>query len=159
MNEQAQIPENFVQLYQGWVEQSAWYGHAGTRSTQELAYIAMGVSGEAGEFIDQLKKIIRPYGVDVDWKTVEDEDKLKMVKELGDVLWYVSQACTFFNIPIEALMLINTVKLYERLQGKWKDQAEGRDQWPLEGLSYEDAKRLVQHIETLISGKTIGRVS
>lgn len=52
-----------------------------------LVYTGLGVGGEGGEAADQVKKIMR------DGK-ISNERATKLLKELGDVMWYVARCCT-----------------------------------------------------------------
>lgn len=69
---------------------------------------AVGISAEAGEFMEIVKKIIfqgKPA----------NEDNLDHLKiELGDILWYVAQACLALNISLEELTDMNIKKLSKR---------------------------------------------
>ena len=47
-----------------------------------------------------------------------DEDKIiHLRKELGDIMWYVAQACLALNTNIEEIIDINTAKLSDRYPG------------------------------------------
>jgi NTP pyrophosphatase (non-canonical NTP hydrolase) len=69
---------------------------------------AVGISAEAGEFMEIVKKIIfqgKPA----------NEDNLEHLKiELGDILWYVAQACLALDISLEELTDMNIKKLSKR---------------------------------------------
>lgn len=69
---------------------------------------AVGISAEAGEFMEIVKKIIfqgKPA----------NEDNLDHLKiELGDILWYVAQACLALDISLEELTNMNIKKLSKR---------------------------------------------
>jgi len=70
-----------------------------------IIWNAMGMSGEAGEVCDDIKKaIFHDTGLDIP----------RIIKELGDVLWYVAAICTELNIPLEVVMERNISKLEER---------------------------------------------
>jgi NTP pyrophosphatase (non-canonical NTP hydrolase) len=103
-----------------------------------LLHASMGIETEAGEFLDVLKKFIF-YG-----KTI---DKVNLVEELGDLLWYVGIACDELSISFEEVMIKNINKLKTRyenntfkdtkavernlkkerkiLEGKWDDLLRG----------------------------------
>ena len=69
-------------------------------------YPTLGLVGEAGEVAEKVKKVIR------DKKGVfDDESKKGLKKELGDVLWYVSNLCTEFNFSLDDIALQNLEKL------------------------------------------------
>ena len=65
----------------------------------------MGLCGESGEAIDIVKK----------WLMQGDElDKEHLVRELGDVAWYLAEAATALDIPLEAVFQGNLDKLRQR---------------------------------------------
>jgi NTP pyrophosphatase (non-canonical NTP hydrolase) len=74
-----------------------------------LAYPALGLAGEAGEVAEHAKKAIRDDG-----GTVSDERRAAMAKELGDVLWYVSQLASELGLELEDVAAGNLEKLRSR---------------------------------------------
>lgn len=65
----------------------------------------MGMNGEAGECIDTVKKhLFQGHPL--------DEDKL--VKEMGDVLWYIAETCTGLGIGMDEVANRNIAKLKAR---------------------------------------------
>ena len=74
-----------------------------------LLTAALGLTGEAGEFADHVKKLI--FHGKNDYYTDRRE---KMILELGDVMWYVMQGCRGLNISLEELIQCNVDKLSER---------------------------------------------
>ena len=84
-------------------------------------YPTLGLVGEAGEVAEKVKKVIR------DKKGVfDDESKKGLKKELGDVLWYVSNLCTEFNFSLDDIALQNLEKLKLR-DAKGKISGSGDD--------------------------------
>ena len=84
-------------------------------------YPTLGLVGEAGEVAEKVKKVIR------DEKGVFDEESKKgLKKELGDVLWYVSNICTEFNFSLDDIALQNLEKLKLRA-AKGKISGSGDD--------------------------------
>ncbi len=72
-------------------------------------YPTLGLVGEAGEVAEKVKKVIR------DKKGIFDEEsKMAIKKELGDVLWYLSNLCTEFNFSLDEVALQNLEKLRKR---------------------------------------------
>lgn len=70
-----------------------------------LLVAALGLSGEAGEFAEVVKKhIFHDHPLDRD----------KAIKEVGDVLWYVVQACTALGVELEEVAEANVSKLKAR---------------------------------------------
>lgn len=90
--------------YESIIEETAIYPEAGTGSKLSLAYTALGLTGEAGEFSEKVKKWVR------DGKM----DKTLAVKELGDVLWYVTASARELGYTLQDVAEINTVKLLAR---------------------------------------------
>lgn len=85
-------------------------------------YPALGLAGEAGEVAEKVKKLVR------DDEGIVSEDKLKDVKkELGDVLWYVSQVATEFELNLAEIAELNIAKLRDRAtRGKLKGSGDNR---------------------------------
>ena len=73
-----------------------------------LLTAAVGLSAESGEFMEIVKKIIfqgKPYS----------EDNVRHMKiELGDVMWYLAQACMALDTDFDELMAMNVEKLGKR---------------------------------------------
>lgn len=65
----------------------------------------MGLCGESGEAIDIVKK----------WLAQGHElDRVRLMKELGDVAWYLAEAATALGIPLEEILQGNIDKLKMR---------------------------------------------
>lgn len=75
-----------------------------------LAWNALGLAGEAGEVADLVKKSVFHQ------KGLKLED---LVKELGDVLWYIAAICSCTGLNIEDVMSANIAKLRERYPDGW----------------------------------------
>jgi NTP pyrophosphatase (non-canonical NTP hydrolase) len=71
----------------------------------------IGLSGEVGEFNEIIKKILF-QGSNVDQDTI-----IHLKKELGDVIWYVTQACIALDTDLEQIIKLNTDKLNSRFGG------------------------------------------
>lgn len=76
----------------------------------ELSYVAMGMAGEAGEFANKVKKIIRDHGGVID-KDTEHE----LAEELGDILWYAADAARIMGWKLATIALRNILKLSRRM--------------------------------------------
>jgi NTP pyrophosphatase (non-canonical NTP hydrolase) len=74
-----------------------------------LAYPALGLAGEAGEVAEHAKKAIRD-----DAGVVTEERRRAMAKELGDVLWYLSQLASELGLELEEIARANLEKLLSR---------------------------------------------
>ncbi len=88
----------------------ALYPKAGTGTNSELAYLGLGLAGEAGEAVDCIKKILRNDG-DME---VRARQRDKLFLELGDVAWYWIGLCDVFGFNPEKLLEANIAKLSER---------------------------------------------
>ncbi len=73
-----------------------------------LLTAGIGLSGEVGEFNEIIKKIIFQD------KTFDAATYEHMKKELGDVMWYVIQACLALNVDLTDVIKANKVKLSKR---------------------------------------------
>jgi NTP pyrophosphatase (non-canonical NTP hydrolase) len=90
---------------------------------QRLITAALGLSAEAGEFGDLVKKCL------FQGKDLNAEVKEHMVKELGDVMWYVAQGCMSLGVTIEDILQANIKKLEQRYpNGFEKVRSEKRAQ-------------------------------
>ena len=79
--------------------------------TERLLTAAVGMSAEAGEFTEIIKKII------FQGKPVNEENLFHLKRELGDIMWYVAQACIGLNISLDEVMEMNVDKLVARYPG------------------------------------------
>lgn len=84
---------------------------------QGLAYVSLGLSAEAGEVANKVKKIIR------DDNSQLTPDKAEAIsQELGDVLWYVAQLATELGVNLDDVAQGNLDKLLSR---KERGQLQG----------------------------------
>ena len=65
----------------------------------------MGLCGESGEAIDIVKKWLAQG---------HDLDRERLAKELGDIAWYLAEAATALDIPLEDILAANIEKLKKR---------------------------------------------
>ena len=72
-------------------------------------YPTLGLVGEAGEIAEKIKKVLRDNeGV------VDEKVKTEIAKELGDVLWYLSQLSTEMGLSLDDVAVSNIEKLASR---------------------------------------------
>ena len=93
--------------YQSESRKTALYPEVG----RNFIYPALGLCGEAGEVAEKIKKILRDAG-----GVVSEEAKLAIKKELGDVLWYLSQIAAELGLPLEDVAAANLEKLFSRME-------------------------------------------
>ena len=95
--------------------------------THRLLTAAVGMSAESGEFTEVVKKII------FQGKPVNEENMFHLKRELGDIMWYVAQACMGLNISLDEVIEMNVDKLRSRYPGGEFDvhQSENRRQGDL----------------------------
>ena len=77
----------------------------------QLLTAALGISAEAGEFTEVVKKIF------LQGKPYTEENVFHMKRELGDIMWYVAQACMGLDISLDEIMEMNVDKLKARYPG------------------------------------------
>ncbi len=146
----AKIPmaKQTAEQYRQFLQDTSWYKHAGHDNSGEIAYLALGLAGETGEFVDQVKKVVRVSGFDNynEFRRVMESDgvKDKLVEELGDVLWYMTRIMDVLKVDIQELMIHNTFKLFARL----KDKPEFLElEWPFTDpfISWENVKEVIEN--------------
>ncbi len=118
---------------------SSFYKHFDEGNAPELSYLTLGLAGEAGEFADNVKKVVRKVGQDdpnAYWRLIHEGARVELVDELGDVLWYLSKLAFLLCISIEELMVNNTLKLHERHGAKMSLD------WPFTHITFKEAKEL-----------------
>lgn len=81
----------------------------GTADITALAYVGLGLAGEAGEVANKIKKIIR----DNDGH-VGDDVLGPIAEELGDVFWYLFRLCDEIGADASKIMAQNINKLFSR---------------------------------------------
>jgi len=85
-------------------------------------YAAMGLAGESGELIEKLKKVVRNKN-----GLVAESDLFDIKKEVGDVLWYLSELCTCLNLSLKQIARENIKKLSDRKnRGVIKSEGDNR---------------------------------
>ena len=94
------IPRNDLAAYSQWVE-----GKIITKGMTRQVENILGLVGEAGEVAEKLKKSLRDGAV---------LDKEGMIKELGDVLFYVAACANFYGSTLEKVANLNMKKLNSR---------------------------------------------
>jgi len=78
---------------------------------ERLLTAGVGINAEGGEFLEIIKKMIfqgKPYN---------EDNREHMIIELGDLMWYVAQACMALDISFEEVVETNVKKLEKRYPG------------------------------------------
>lgn len=73
-----------------------------------LMTAAVGLSAEAGEFTEIVKKIA------FQGKELTEDNRTHLIKELGDVYWYFTQALIGLDVDLNEVVLTNVMKLTAR---------------------------------------------
>jgi NTP pyrophosphatase (non-canonical NTP hydrolase) len=71
-----------------------------------LQYMALGLGGEVGEVLNEIKKLERD-----DNNTLTLSRKNKIITEMGDMMWYFQGICTRLNISIKDVIDNNISKI------------------------------------------------
>tara|TARA_Y100001970_G_scaffold61614_1_gene78699 strand:+ start:56 stop:463 length:408 start_codon:yes stop_codon:yes gene_type:complete len=87
-----------------------------------LLTAALGLTAESGEFTEVVKKII------LQGKPYNEENVFHMKRELGDICWYLAQACMALDTTFDEIIEMNVDKLKARYPGGEFDvhQSENR---------------------------------
>ena len=96
--------------YQSFLESLKYLDGEGS-NIHRLLTAAVGISAEGGEFMEIVKKMV------FQGKPWDDHNRKHLVIELGDVMWYVMQACKALDITIEEVVAGNVEKLKKRYPG------------------------------------------
>ena len=80
----------------------------GDVAIQRLLTAAVGISAEGGEFMEIVKKMI------FQGKPANEENLYHLKRELGDVMWYVVQACLALDVDMNDVLDTNVKKLEAR---------------------------------------------
>lgn len=93
--------------------QTAARGTALYPQEARLLYPVLKLAGEAGEVAEKLGKLMRDEG----WspgRALSDAHRTALVKELGDVLWYVASVAADLDVTLETVAEQNLAKLRDR---------------------------------------------
>ena len=78
---------------------------------ERLLTAGVGINAEGGEFLEIIKKMI------FQGKPWNEDNKDHLITELGDMMWYVMQACIALETPIDQVIGRNVEKLEKRYPG------------------------------------------
>lgn len=88
-------------------------------SSDRVIMCLFGLIGECGEVVDELKKLMYHR---------KAFDRSKLIKEMGDVLWYLSDLASIYQIPLSEIAGTNIEKLAARHGDKFKNHDEQNKQ-------------------------------
>jgi len=77
----------------------------------QLLTAALGLTAESGEFTEVVKKII------LQGKPYNEDNVFHMKRELGDICWYIAQACMALDTTFDEIIEMNVDKLKARYPG------------------------------------------
>lgn len=93
----------------------------GDISPQLMAQV-LGLAGESGEVLEKFKKLIRDRQ-----GQLTEEDRAALIKELGDILWYVNAVAHLLGSSLEEVARRNNEKLASRHErGQLHGQGDNR---------------------------------
>ena len=78
---------------------------------ERLTTAGIGLAAESGEFLEIVKKMV------FQGKPWNSDNREHLIIELGDVMWYVAQACMALDISFEEVLERNVKKLEKRYPG------------------------------------------
>jgi NTP pyrophosphatase (non-canonical NTP hydrolase) len=81
--------------------------------TEGLMHAAIGISGEAGELLDEIKKT---------WVYGKPLDRAKVIEELGDLEWYCEAMRQSLGITRDEVIAANVAKLEVRYPVAYSDE-------------------------------------
>lgn len=83
-----------------------------------IIYPVLGLTGEAGEVADKIKKVLR----DKEGEFSTAITRLELAKELGDVLWYLAALSEDLGFTLQQIAEMNLEKLFDRME---RDKLKG----------------------------------
>ena len=78
---------------------------------ERLTTAGVGLSAESGEFLEIVKKMV------FQGKPWNDDNREHLIIELGDIMWYVANACIALNVEFDDVVRGNVKKLEKRYPG------------------------------------------
>ena len=120
------MSQNFLQEYTDFVDKvTSEASKSSDKMSERIDYLnsknvevsrlltaGIGLSGEVGEFNEIIKKIMFQA------KTFDSVTHEHMKKELGDIMWYVTQACLALKVDLSDVIIANKEKLSKRFPDK-----------------------------------------
>jgi len=104
------VTSNPSKDYQSFLDSLKYLDGEGS-NIHRLLTAAVGINAEGGEFMEIVKKMV------FQGKPWNDDNRKHLTIELGDVMWYVMQACMALEIPLDEVIAGNVEKLKKRYPG------------------------------------------
>lgn len=102
---------NFLDYQYKTAETAVYPGAGDQESYTGLSYVTLGLTGEAGEIANKVKKIARD-----DNNEIQPHHRAVLFDELGDVMWYVAQLASQLGYGLETVCRANVAKLADRAE-------------------------------------------
>ena len=78
---------------------------------ERLTTAGVGINAEGGEFLEIIKKMV------FQGKPWNEDNREHLIIELGDIMWYVAQACMALEVSFDEVIEMNVDKLQARYSG------------------------------------------
>ena len=104
------VTSNPSKDYQSFLESLSTLDGEGS-NIHRLLTAAVGISAEGGEFMEIVKKMV------FQGKPWDEHNRKHLIIELGDVMWYVMQACMALDVSLDEVVEGNVDKLKKRYPG------------------------------------------
>ena len=104
------VTSNPSKDYKSFLESLKYLDGEGS-NIHRLLTAAVGINAEGGEFMEIVKKMV------FQGKPWNDDNRKHLTIELGDVMWYVMQACMALEISLDEVIAGNVEKLKKRYPG------------------------------------------
>ena len=75
---------------------------------ERLTTAGVGINAEGGEFLEIVKKMV------FQGKPWNEDNREHLIIELGDIMWYVAQACMALEVSFDDVIATNVKKLEKR---------------------------------------------
>ena len=98
-------------------QKKAWETAIYPNKGNNIIYPTLGIGGETGEVLEKIKKILRD-----EKSEISVEKKEELIKEIGDILWYIAALSTELKLNLNDIAEKNITKLSSR---KERNQLHG----------------------------------
>ena len=98
-----------IHHHQAWTDTVAIYPGAGTGNEKALTYVGLQLASEAGEVAGKIAKMFRDDG-----GQLSNERRAAIIKEAGDVYWYLARLCRELRVNPSEVLMTNIDKINDR---------------------------------------------